>query len=88
MKEALIFAENAEILYGTHGVAANLNGEEWLRFHERNRDNYVLTMSAINPTEEFVISHHYYAMRGCITHISVRVQSSGERRNGNENILQ
>ena len=76
MKDALIFAENADVLYSTHGVGANLNEEEWLRFHERNGKNYIFTMSAINPTQEFRISHHYYAIHGSIIHISVRVPNS------------
>jgi len=75
-KKNIIFAEAADTLYDSNGVVANMEEKEWLRFHNRNLSNYLLTASMVNPIDKFTNYHHYYAIRGCIIHIAVQVQNS------------
>lgn len=76
MKAALIFADQAETLYDTRGVAANMSKSEWDKFHERNEAKYLLTVLFNNVQDNFTNCHHYYSINGTIIHVSVRVQHS------------
>ena len=78
MKNAIIFAEQADTLYNSVGVVANMEKKEWDKFHERNGANYLLTTTFDNTQDNFTNCHHYYAINGTIIHVAVKVQHSGE----------
>ena len=75
MKNAIIFAEEAETLYNSVGVVANMTKGEWSKFHERNEANYLLTATFETKSENFTNCHHYYAINGTIVHIAVRLKN-------------